>query len=155
MGAMNAKDLYIEYLQHDQQSCWFKLAQALVRLDAWERAVTAHNRKDALMRVYTESKYLKFQDLGEQDHVVTIRDVKREEIKNKDGLTNKKFVVYFQELDKGLILNTTNMNTIDKLMGSDDSDRWIGQRIVLFVKDDVELGGELVSGIRVRPKHPA
>jgi hypothetical protein len=81
--------------------------------------------------------------------------VKREEIKNKDGLTNKKFVVYFQELDKGLILNTTNMNTIDKLMGSDDSDRWIGQRIVLFVKDDVELGGELVSGIRVRPKHPA
>ena len=107
------------------------------------------------MRVYTESKYLKNQELGEQDHTVTIREVKREDIKNKDGGTNKKFVTYFEGLEKGLILNATNMNTLCKLMGSDDSDHWAGQRITLYVKDDVEYGGELVSGIRIRPKRPA
>jgi hypothetical protein len=154
-GVMNAKDLHIEYHQHDQQSCWFLLAQTLVRWDAWCRAVTDQNRKDAPMRVYTESKFLKYQDLGEQDHIVTVREVKREDIKSKDGGMSKKFVVYFEELDKGLALNTTNLNTLCKLMGSDDSDRWVGQRITLYVKDDVEYGGELVSGIRIRPKRPA
>lgn len=107
------------------------------------------------MKVYNEGKYLKHQDLGSQDWPVTISDVKREEIKNKDGSNDKKFVLYFEELDKGLVLNTTNMNMLYKLFNSDDSDDWKGSRCTLYVKDDIEYGGDLVSGIRIRPKKPA
>jgi hypothetical protein len=34
-------------------------------------------------------------------------------------------------------------------------DMWVGQKIALYVKDDVEFGGELVSAIRVRPEEVA
>jgi hypothetical protein len=107
------------------------------------------------MKVYNEGKYLKHQDLGTQDWPVMIKDVKREEIKNKDGSSDKKFVVYFEELEKGLVLNTTNMNMLYKLLQSDDSDNWQGQCITLYTKDDIEYGGDLVSGIRIRSKKPA
>lgn len=106
------------------------------------------------MKVYTESKYLKHQDIGDVDVVVTISNVTREDVKNKDNTTQKKFVVHFRELEKGMILNSTNMNMITKLMGTDDSDGWIGKRITLYTKDDIEMGGEITSGLRVRSKLP-
>ena len=106
------------------------------------------------MRVYNESKYLKHQDLNGADTVVTIKDVTREEIKEKDGTSKKKFIVYFREMEKGLVLNTTNMNMLYSLLKSDDSDEWIGKRITLYEKDDIEMGGEIKSGIRIRGKLP-
>lgn len=106
------------------------------------------------MKVYNESRYLKHQDLDGNDWVVTIRDVTREDIKEKDGTSKKKFIVYFKECEKGLVLNTTNMNMLYKLLLSDDSDAWIGKRITLYVKDDIEMGGEIMSGLRIRAKLP-
>lgn len=106
------------------------------------------------MKVYNESKYLKYQDLNDQDWVVTISNVTRDDIKDKDGSSKKKFVVHFKESEKGLVLNTTNMNMLYKLLQSDDSDQWIGKRITLYVKDDIEMGGEIMSGLRIRAKLP-
>jgi hypothetical protein len=107
------------------------------------------------MKVYTESKYLKHQDLEGQDWVVTIKGVERQELEDRDGNKEKKFVLFFKELDKGMILNATNIGTLTHLLGSDDSDMWIGKRVTLYEKDDVEMGGKLISGLRVRPKLPA
>lgn len=106
------------------------------------------------MRVYNESKYLKHQDLDGKDMVLTIADVKREELKEKDGSSKRKFVLYFQELEKGLVLNTTNMNILYSLMKTDDGDVWIGKRITLWTKEDIEMGGEMKAGIRIRNKFP-
>lgn len=106
------------------------------------------------MRVYSESKFLKYQDLNDQDVVVTISNVTRDDVKEKDGTSKKKFVLHFKELEKGLVLNTTNMNMLYKLLMSDDSDHWIGKRITLYTKDDIEMGGDIVSGIRIRSKLP-
>ena len=47
------------------------------------------------------------------------------------------------------------MKTITKLMNSNESDDWKGKRITVYTKDDIEMGGELKSGLRVRPKAPA
>ena len=106
------------------------------------------------MKVYNESRYLKHQDLNDQDVVLTIQDVTREDIKEKDGTSKKKFILHFKELEKGLVLNTTNMNMLYKLLLSDDSDDWKDKRITLYVKDDIEMGGEIMSGIRIRSKLP-
>lgn len=106
------------------------------------------------MKVFTESKYLKYQELDGQDWVVTIRDVERHEIKAKDGKLEHKFVLFFVEHDKGMILNATNMKMLYKLFNSDESDDWKGKRITLYTKDDIEMGGEIMSGLRIRAKLP-
>lgn len=100
----------------------------------------------------TEGKYLKHAELpDDQDTIVTISGYRQEVLEN-GGQKQKKWVIDFKELDKGLALNATNGKTLCKIMGSDDMDSWIGQKCALFVKPDVEFGGEFVSAIRIRPK---
>lgn len=108
------------------------------------------------MKVFTESKYLKHQELNGQDWVVTIDRVEHHEMKNKDNeKPEKKFVLFFKELEKGMILNATNMNILFALFNTDDSDNWAGKRITLYTKDDIEMGGKIMSGLRIRSKLPA
>lgn len=100
----------------------------------------------------TDGKYMKWQELPEgQDLVLTIRSHKQTEFEGKNGQEEKKWVLFFEEVDKGLALNATNGKTLCKLYG-DEMDDWIGHKIALYTKDDVEYAGELVSAIRVRPK---
>lgn len=106
------------------------------------------------MKVFNESKFLKHQELEGKDWVVTISGVERQEIENRDKTKERKFVLFFKEHDKGMILNSTNIGTLTTLFGSDDSDQWVGKRVTLYEKDDVEMGGKLVSGLRIRPKLP-
>lgn len=103
----------------------------------------------------TDGKYLKHQELPEGDTIVTIRSYQQERLKANDGTEQKKWVLYFEEMEKGLALNATNGKTLCKVLMSDDMDDWIGKKVALYTKDDVEFGGELVSAIRVRPKKVA
>jgi hypothetical protein len=105
----------------------------------------------------TDGKYLKHQELAsDQDTILTIRSHsgKPEVMKGKDGKEDRKWIIYFEEVDKGLALNAVNGKTIAKMYG-DEMDDWLGHKIALYVKDDIEMGSELVSGIRVRPKKVA
>ena len=104
-------------------------------------------------RFTTETKYLKHQELEGQDWVVTIDRV-AQEVLEKDGKKDKKWILYFKGIDKGLALNATNGKTLIKIFGTDEMNNWIGRRCTLYCKDDIEFGGELVSGIRIRPKLP-
>ena len=102
----------------------------------------------------TEGKYLKHQELAtDQDTIVTIRGYQKDKLE-KDGKVDTKWILLFNELDKGLALNATNGKTLCKLFG-DEMDDWTGNKIALYIKDDVEFGGEMVSAIRVRPKKVA
>jgi hypothetical protein len=95
------------------------------------------------------SKWLNPSDLG-GDMVVMIREVKLDEI----GRENEpKPIVFFEGNLKPMILNVTNWKSLEKLFGM-DSDGWGGKQITLFVKDDIEAFGEIVSGIRIRPELP-
>ncbi len=99
------------------------------------------------------SKYLKASDIPEEeDLAVTITHLTREEL-GRDEKKESKPIVYFQEVEKGLVLNTTNGKTIANLYGPKVED-WYGKRIALFV-DEVEAFGERVPAIRVRLKVPA
>ena len=102
----------------------------------------------------TEGRYIKYQDLDGKDMVLTIKSYAKEVLKGQDGTEQRKYVIRFQELEQGLALNATNGNMISHVLGSQEMDDWIGQRITLFEKDDVEMGGKVVSGIRVRSKKP-
>jgi len=145
---MNAKDAMIEesVAVADQEFPWPDHGLA--------HGARGHYQGGFAMKVYNESRYLKHQDLEGNDWVVTIKNVTRDDIKDRDGTSKKKFILHFNEVDKGLVLNTTNMNMLYKLLLSDDSDDWTGKRITLYVKEDIEMGGEIMSGIRIRAKLP-
>lgn len=101
-----------------------------------------------------DAKYLSHADISEHDDtVLTIKSYEQEMMgQGKDA--QEKWVLYFREVKKGLGLNKTNGKMCCKLFGSDDMDDWIGKQIAIYVKDDVEYQGEIVSAIRVRSKLP-
>jgi hypothetical protein len=94
------------------------------------------------------SKWLKAADLPEEGIIVTIRSMDTE--KMPDGA--EKLVLYFDEVEKGLVLNKTNANAIEKMYG-DETDDWEDERISLF-PTFVDFKGEQTEAIRVKPKKP-
>lgn len=97
------------------------------------------------------SRWLKASDFEDGDATLTIRDVGQERIgQGKDAAD--KFVLYFVDEDRGLVLNKTNVGTIAKLHG-DDTDDWIGKDVTLFATE-VQFQSEMVEAIRVRSKPP-
>jgi hypothetical protein len=62
----------------------------------------------------------------------------------------RKLVLHFAETDQGLVLNVTNCNLIEAILGTDDYDDWIGHRITL-VSVKVQFKDKLVDAIRVQP----
>jgi hypothetical protein len=49
-----------------------------------------------------------------------------------------------------MVLNSTNGQLIARLLGSKNSDDWIGKEIDLYNDPNVTFAGELVGGIRAR-----
>jgi hypothetical protein len=90
------------------------------------------------------SKWLKAADIGDDPMTLTIASHKMAEM--QDG--NRKPAIYFEEDDRGLILNKTNGNTIAAAYGDDMLD-WNGQRIQL-ISVPVDMQGKTVDAIRVR-----
>ena len=104
------------------------------------------------MRV-SELKNSRFltQDDCEPAIVVTISHVERQNVAPPDAEPDDKYCLHFKDEDvKAHVLNVTNGKMIEKLLGSDDSDNWIGKQIVLYRDDSVQFAGNFVGGIRVR-----
>lgn len=99
------------------------------------------------------SKYLSAEDLGEKDLTLTIQTVDLEMI-GQGAQASQKLVIGFKGAKKQFVVNKTNANTITKLLGTDETDDWIGQRITIGPRE-VEFQGEMVMSIRVSIKKPA
>jgi len=89
------------------------------------------------------SNYLRAADLGNNMPKVVISHVAMEEL--GDG---HKPVVYFQNKEKGLVLNKTNSALISVAYG-DDTEDWAGREIILY-STPVSFQGRMVDAIRVR-----
>lgn len=94
------------------------------------------------------SKYLKAEEIDE-DVTLTMANVDMEEMKTQKGESQNKPVLYFEEIEKGLVLNKTNWGLIAKQYG-DESDEWAGKPVTLTVLD-VDSFGDVVSAIRIKP----
>lgn len=91
------------------------------------------------------SKYISAVDLKGQAIRVTISHVNIEEM--TDG--KQKPVAYFENAQKGLVLNKTNSQNIAVMHGN-DTDQWAGKEVELF-SAWVDFQGRTVEAIRVRP----
>ena len=96
------------------------------------------------------SKFLKKEDVG-RGVLVTIREVKQENVAKEGAEPEMKFTLHFEELEKPMVLNSTNGQIIAKITGIDDPiEDWAGHQIVLYEDPNVSFAGKLVGGIRVR-----
>jgi len=92
------------------------------------------------------SNYLKASDLGDNQPVVTIDRVEVEAVGRDKEM---KPVLYFRGKEKGLVLNKTNGRKIAELLGSKDTEDWIGGQIRIYATE-TEFGGETVECIRIK-----
>jgi len=102
-----------------------------------------------------DRKFLGKEDIG-SGALVTIASCINKNTAMEGAPPEHKWCLTFHELDKPLVLNSTNIQVCEQICGSDNTDEWIGKRIVLYVDPNVSYGGKLVGGIRVRkPKATA
>lgn len=98
------------------------------------------------------STYLKKEDF-ESPKLLTIAGLERVNVAQDGYAPEWKWCMQFQEEEKGLILNTTNIQTLGAILG-DESDAWMGKKIVGYHDPSVSFGGKLVGGVRLRaPKN--
>lgn len=93
------------------------------------------------------SKYLKSADLQGRIAKLKIINIGYEQIG-----TDHRLVLYFQNKEKGLVLNKTNGRTIADVFG-DETDNWIGAELDVFSMK-VDMQGRMVDGLRVRVPPP-
>lgn len=92
-----------------------------------------------------DSKYLKQHDVT-PPKLVTLKNISKEKIGE-----NVKWIIYFYELEKPLASGiSTNLKTMARIFGSKNANDWINKKLVIYWNPDVEFGGDMVGGIRLR-----
>ncbi len=99
-----------------------------------------------------ESRYLKQSDVHDET-VVTIEKIGKANVAPKGEEQELKWLIRFEEFSKPMVLNNTNIKRLAKACG-DDTDEWVGKQVILYVDPDVEFGGNVVGGLRVKSHKP-
>ena len=105
------------------------------------------------------SSYLKQSDFDENGLIVTVARVDNKNVAKEDEPPEHKWIVYFNEYEKGMVLNSTNIQALAKACNSDDTDDWTGKEVVVYVDPPVGYVGKVTGGLRIKryaqPKAPA
>ena len=88
--------------------------------------------------------YLVAADLKDREVKVQINQVREGEVGGE-----MKPVMYFVGKEKGLVMNKTNWNTVTEIAGTDESDEWTGQDVILFATE-TEFQGKRVPCLRLK-----
>lgn len=97
-----------------------------------------------------ESAYLKKEDFGTQGKNMVIERLDSTDVSAKDQPEEMKHIIFFQGIEKGMVLNWTNIQLIAQVVGSEETDNWSGKQINLYEDPTISFGGKIVGGIRVR-----
>lgn len=95
------------------------------------------------------SKYLKKEDVP-QPVIVTIRKFSHENVAPSGQPEEKKWIMHFDEMENGMVMNPTNLQLTAIALGSEETEDWIGKQVVLYNDPNVSFGGKLTGGIRIR-----
>lgn len=82
--------------------------------------------------------------------LATIKEVYQDNVAKEGAPEELRWCIAFNEIEKPMVLNSTNGQIIAQITKQDDTDHWTGAKIVLYDDPSVSFGGKLVGGIRVR-----
>lgn len=101
-----------------------------------------------------QSKFLTRADVG-PGILVTIRQITQDNVAKEGAPEELRWCLHFDEAEKPMVLNSTNGQIIAGITKNEETDHWIGHKVVLYDDPNVSFGGKLVGGIRVRaPRQP-
>lgn len=108
------------------------------------------------MALISTGKYLKREDVTEEGTSHKIVSCSQQQLSMGDGQSETKWVLTLGEL-KPLILNATNIRRCVAAFGTQETDEWIGRSIIVYDDPEIEFGGKIVGGVRLRavPKKTA
>lgn len=92
-----------------------------------------------------------------KDIILTIDYVRQEKVTGSDGKSEELPVCHWKESQKPMILNSTNLKMIAKVIGSPYIEDWSGKKIQIG-SERVKAFGDVVDALRVRkflPKQTA
>jgi hypothetical protein len=107
---------------------------------------------------YSNRSYLAKEDFPVLE-VHVVEEIKEELVKAPGKPEKPKLVVYFDGLEKGLVLNQANGAVLEAMVKAanpgikdpDNPKHWVGLRIEIFADPNVMFGNERVGGLRLRP----
>lgn len=100
------------------------------------------------------SQFLGVVDIGTKKIRTKIVKVRMQPIEDrKTGKPKKRAVVFFENVDKGLILNATNRETLNGALGKAPAG-WLNATVGIFVDPNVTFGGQRKGGVRLRALLP-
>jgi hypothetical protein len=94
-------------------------------------------------------KYASGDDLNGKAVTLTIAKLQQEEMRPGGAAPVKKWVLYFEGAQKGVILTRTLAVQIAEALGDDDTDGWPGKRVILYPVP-MTVAGRRVTAIRAR-----
>jgi|SRR5208282_882834 len=101
-----------------------------------------------------QSKYLTKADVT-PPVLVTIRGYEQVNVAKEGAEPEMRWALHFDELDKPMVVNSTNGQIIAAITGSEDFDGWIANKIVLYNDPNISFAGKLTGGIRCRAPKPS
>jgi len=93
--------------------------------------------------------YLKTSDFDKEKEV-EIKSVKVEFFGREED-AERKAVVYFEGIERGLVLNKVNAESLKEISGSAETDVWIGLKVLIYTDKNVMFSGQRVGGLRIKP----
>ena len=113
---------------------------------------TKHKQETIMAKIseMLPSSYLKQSDFDENGLIVTVARVDNKNVAKEDEPPEHKWIVYFNEYEKGMVLNSTNIQALAKACNSDDTDDWKGKEVIVYVDPTVGYGGKVTGGLRVK-----
>lgn len=102
---------------------------------------------------FKESKFLRKEDCG-RGILVTIDKIIQENVAKEGSPEELKYCLLFREDINPMVLNITNARLIAGIVGSEDTDDWQGNQVVLYNDPSISFGGKVMGGIRVRAPKP-
>ena len=96
------------------------------------------------------SRFLGVVDVGDRKIRTKILRIKKEEVKDRDtGRMKKKVLIFFDGIDKGLVLNVTNKNILVDALGKAPAG-WLNATVGILVDPNVGFAGKKTGGVRLR-----
>jgi hypothetical protein len=96
-----------------------------------------------------KSNFLKKEDVT-PPVLATIESVTQQNVAMEGAPQELRWCVHFKDIEKPMVLNSTNGQLIAMILKQEDTDNWAGGRVVLYNDPSIAFQGKLVGGIRVR-----
>ena len=96
------------------------------------------------------NKFLSQGDLLAGPILAIMDHVSQENVAKQGAEEELKWCLHMRNVEKPMVLNSTNLQLIAQITGQTNTDNWPGKQIVIYNDPTISMGGRITGGLRVR-----